>query len=137
MKQSERRARLLMWADALDSGKFRQGNGALREKAPHQGHSKYCCLGVACAVYQAVTGKGMWETGRNVANRFIIGKDSGSTLLPRAVAKWFGFGIYDFGSNPRLQDIGGYTISSVAANDDMGLSFRQIARIVRHTAATL
>lgn len=39
------------WLDALESGEFKQGRGWLK------GPSGYCCLGVACALYERETGR--------------------------------------------------------------------------------
>lgn len=37
-----------LWLQALRSGKFEQGSGALR--LTDHGKEKYCCLGVACVI---------------------------------------------------------------------------------------
>jgi len=38
------------WITALESGKFRQGTGALRVPGYKGNHAKFCCLGVLCTI---------------------------------------------------------------------------------------
>lgn len=59
---------LAIWADALDSGLFKQGYGCLLRG------DCYCCLGVACEAYNRYSGKPPVE---------ITG-----THLPREVRRW-------------------------------------------------
>jgi len=46
-----------LWADALDSGEYRQGTGRLRKM--DDGES-YCCLGVLCELHRRETKNGEW-----------------------------------------------------------------------------
>ena len=60
------------WVEALRSGEYKQGVGCLYDSR----HDKYCCLGVACKVYEK-------ETGDN------LGADSGGTMIHyRQVKDW-------------------------------------------------
>lgn len=43
-----------IWCDALRSGEFIQGKGKL--KAGNQNGTRYCCLGVACAIFPGLEG---------------------------------------------------------------------------------
>lgn len=43
------------WVEALRSGEFKQGRGALREENDKTGKTEYCCLGVLCAISPAVS----------------------------------------------------------------------------------
>ena len=50
MTQSEARK---IWVEALRSGKYKQGYGRLRVSMEHmQSEDGFCCLGVACDLYQ-------------------------------------------------------------------------------------
>lgn len=50
------------WIEALRSGKYKQGKGALRTGDIENPH--YCCLGVLCAIsLEKIKGEVMWEKG--------------------------------------------------------------------------
>lgn len=51
----ETKGKATKWVEALRSGKYEQGAGALRRT--DSGEARYCCLGVLCLVYQEETGK--------------------------------------------------------------------------------
>jgi hypothetical protein len=61
-----------LWIDALRSGKYQQGTGALRIV------NEYCCLGVLCDLH-AQAGLGQWNTH---------GYDGDNTGLPESVREW-------------------------------------------------
>ena len=42
--------RLLLWADALDSGTYNQTTGVLMEMSHNASTPTYCCLGVMCEI---------------------------------------------------------------------------------------
>ncbi|WP_290738295.1 hypothetical protein [Haliea sp.] len=93
------------WVDALRSGEYKQGVGQLY----NQDLDKYCCLGVACKVYEK-------ETGYN------LGVDSGGTLIRYLQVKdWLS-----------LRTICGDYINNslVNLNDGDELSFSEIADVI-------
>ena len=73
------------WVDALRSGAYEQGQGALA--TPNGDSVKYCCLGVACEISGVAT-KEVLNTSEGVAYR--IRYDSEGSLLPLAVSDWLG-----------------------------------------------
>lgn len=80
--------RLTRAALALLSGKFSQYSGALRNPC---GGDCYCCLGVMCEIYRLDTGKGRWH-----GVRFDAGNGQKCwTTMPRPVAEWYGFNDQD------------------------------------------
>lgn len=85
------------WVAALRSGEYRQGKGALVTE-----DGKYCCLGVACHLYE------MEGVQPPIAYR-------GRNFLPDAVCEWLGTAC----------------ISLVALlNDGQGIPFPEIADII-------
>lgn len=73
-----------LWADALESGEYKQGRGALCS-VTETGETFYCCLGVLCelAISQGLpVNKELTEDGRHY--RF----DGSGGRLPRSVFEW-------------------------------------------------
>lgn len=113
----------MKWAKALESGKYKQTVGALRNE------EGYCCLGVLCDLY-----------GEKVGIRPISGTEGfhsadGGTiycgLLPPALVNLTGMknnegSVKKFGRKKR-------DTSLVALNDSSknGLTFKQIAQVIR------
>jgi hypothetical protein len=64
------------WLDALRSGKYKQGKGALRTGKDH-----FCCLGVLCDI----SGAGEWESGK-YGWQYTVDDSSDSEFLPRPLA---------------------------------------------------
>lgn len=112
-KLNKKRRRAL-WAKALESSKYAQGIGQLKDE-----NDQYCCLGVACDVYRKATGKGRWT---RKSNRYSFGESL--AYLPLEVVKWFGLDDED----PTLR--GNREIATVV-NDVHRNSFNEIAKMVR------
>ena len=106
--------RLMKWVDALESGKYTQTEGTLKDA-----YGGFCCLGVACDV----SGLGKWDK-----DGFYLKEDGG---LPKKVVDYFG-----------LEDSTGFEVKKGSyigkfltdLNDAAGLSFKQIAKYVRKWA---
>src|SRR5579859_8070392 len=104
-----------LWLDALRSGEFKQGREHLRvEKGSKFG---YCCLGVACVIYQRETDDPVPEL-------------LADTLLPQRVADWLGLastmGKFDspiYHGNDQANDL-------TELNDDAKYSFKKIADFI-------
>jgi hypothetical protein len=82
------RERVQLLVDALRSGRFEQGRGALLR------NGKYCCLGVACVVAQEAGLKlRMHEEDGDVSfgNPDNWDSDQSSGELPLMVTDWYGF----------------------------------------------
>jgi len=95
--------RIALWTAALRSGKYEQGKGYLHTLGDPD---KFCCLGVACQVYQAqVGGLSICEFPGGVTY------DGCDHILPLKVADWFGlstaggsYGSEQLGSLWKLND---------------------------------
>lgn len=107
------------WVKALRSGKYQQGTGALcnvQEGEP----DLFCCLGVACDLYQKENGdlkveQTTWKPGQRTY-------DGRTGSLPEKVEEWLGLadgdGSYKDGD------------TSLASYNDAGKTFKQIAAII-------
>lgn len=78
----EQAARIDLWCDELESGKWKQGREQLRISGRQE--TFHCCLGVACEL-AAAQGVGAWK-----ADMFSAGGQTKCGLLPDAVAEWMG-----------------------------------------------
>jgi len=135
------------WVKALRSGEFKQGTGYLRKG------DKFCCLGVACAVYQD-------EVGTLEVKVSLRGAGEGSDVtsfnslegqLPTEVRNWLGlddgqgaFRVmedrFESLGNAELLDILGvdddnpvssdYDWDLIQLNDDRCLDFNSIANVI-------
>lgn len=111
-------ANVKAWVEALRSGEYKQGKSFLRQD------NAYCCLGVACDLYQKATGKGEWRPGVTSGTQTFSLLDSHSdAFLPRVVAVWL-----EISSNTIVDD-GTHRRSLIGFNDS-GSSFEEIANII-------
>jgi len=98
-----------LWIEALRSGEYKQGRGALRE------WDKFCCLGVACELYQREVGGlsiEILEPFRSY-NRLTL-------TLPEPVKDWL-----------KLNSTSGsYGDRSLTVDNDSGRTFEEIADII-------
>lgn len=146
----EQKARILRWVEALESGRFQQIKDQLRDRIDEKMYG-YCCLGVACEVFKAETGRGVWRKDADhddVPTLFRIGQKPGDEIpelfvenddvdsyyeasgdLPAAVAQWFGF---NDDTNPYFTD-GMREMMASTWNDNEGYDFIKIAALVRKT----
>lgn len=95
-----------LWADALESGEYKQGHGALRDN-----EDRFCCLGVLCDL---AVKAGVIPEPSQYHSGYTYGIDS--ALLPREVQQWAGW----FGQT-RL----------INMNDGLRNRFKTIAKYVR------
>lgn len=121
--QAEHRQKLL---DALRSGKYHQGICAL-----HPNSRSFCCLGVACDIYDPTrwswTGYGDWEYSVRVDDTAV---EVRTGTLPQAVQFYYGFvsGTCSFyGLRDREEVV-------VGASDlnDASMPFDQIADLIEY-----
>lgn len=106
--------------EALRSEKFKQGRGRLCRVAP-EGASYYCCLGVACEIYQREVGGLQVELSDGSLRQAFY--DGRGDTPPDVVVGWLGLSDC-FGS------MGTAELSLVCANDSLGLTFSQIADLI-------
>lgn len=100
------------WVEALRSGKYKQCKNKLRKTDLEV--IRHCCLGVACDI----SGLGKWASN----NSFTITGDLDwvTNYPPVSVTRWLG-----------LSDAyGSYINSNLAAQNDKGLTFKEIADII-------
>lgn len=129
-KQSPEKARKL-WVEALRSGEYEQCQNSLH-KQDACGFDQYCCLGVACEVYQQHVGD------LDIATHTLDDEktyDGEFATLPHKVAKWLNIEpsgtLSEHKSVPREdEDYEGIINSLVDANDDFEFNFGQIADII-------
>lgn len=113
-------------AAALESGEYQQATLALRNG------TGYCCLGVLCDIYAKETGQGSWELNMTAAGpSWSFDTKPGfrsAAVLPLPVMEWADVQT-DNGSY--VQDENGEYRYALSAMNDNGLSFRDIASVVR------
>lgn len=117
------------WLKALESGRFKQTKGRLMGGASGGGVG-YCCLGVACKVFEEVTG----EKIKKLDNGFILSFDQTLEDAP-SVIEAFGFKGDEGEFNSDIE-VGDADYASLASMNDGGpgrpkLTFKQIAEAVR------
>jgi hypothetical protein len=131
---SVNKERVQLWVDALRSGKYNQGDGALRIVFESGVDEKFCCLGVACDI----SGVGEWEfnSGTEIDEAIYYSPDDkfsngnrDSSILTGRVAEWFGFNSKD----PNLIDEDGDYEKATALNDSHGYTFEEIADAIERT----
>jgi hypothetical protein len=121
--------RNLKLAKALESGKYSQCRGSLRE------NNSYCCLGVACDLYRHTIKhtrkRAAWSKNPDGTRYMFLGE---SDFAPLAVAKWFGWRhlIGFLGENDLLGEndpmMAGQRMS---VRNDHGQSFKRIGTAIR------
>ena len=120
-----------LFVDALFSGEYEQGKGALRQlTSDTPGKYQYCCLGVATDV----------AIKAGIPEQTTVDEDGNDYLdnmwengyLPSQVQKWLGID----NDNPILDFRNGNMMRAGSANDDFGRSFPQIGDAFRRTYLT-
>lgn len=107
------------WVEALESGKFKQSESFLRTT------SGYCCLGVACAVFEDKAELVLeTETGTGVHVWSYDGKD---TLAPKYVID--ALDLYGSGGEPDKSV--SESLEDLTQLNDMGRPFKEIAEVIR------
>jgi hypothetical protein len=117
-----------MWIDALLSGEYEQGKGALKTS---QG---YCCYGVLCEVAikdgldLVVSGDKKYDTVRY---------GDSTTTIPTQVAKWAGLDKYNPNTDIPVGDVDPYLVGNGASGlatfatlNDYGYTFEEIVPVI-------
>lgn len=107
----------LKWLKALESGRYKQAQDALRELRKDGKSYGYCCLGVLCNLAQQ-DGVGEWKKEGGTARTFKLEnyEDAGSLPVPLAQV---------MGMSDELQN------RLVEMNDTEGKTFKEIATYLR------
>lgn len=117
-----------LWADALESGEYKQGEGCLKRTLSDDTSDdteEYCCLGVAtvvalkAGVHMTVRFNGLDETSY----------DGEYAVLPVVVQRWLGVDV----GNPELIDETGLGQGAYWWNDQHHKTFPEIAAMIRDT----
>lgn len=122
------KALMLTWVEALESGNYEQGTGSLMEF--EDGTPQYCCLGVLGRVMNISADKLNQRS-------FLDGNlELRNSRQVQRLAKVPGFDVLDL--NPVFTCLGvgedgkGYSDNRASClNDEKGLNFKQIAKIIR------
>lgn len=124
-----------LWTDALRSGEYSQGKGHLC--ATRKGETQYCCLGVACEVYQKNVRP--LETSDIDNLKFFEGEGG---VLPEIVAEWLDVtksGQFEIANDEeRIPSLPQSSIFNhlTRMNDDCGKSFNEIADLIDNRTFT-
>ena len=110
------------WAEALESGEYEQGHGALAFS------NRHCCLGVLCELAIADGVDVPKAPAHDGTIRITYG--SQASALPDEVQEWAGMQT----SEGTLPNSGRNTL---AGHNDDGVSFSEIAEIIRENADAL
>lgn len=110
-----KRAIKKLWLEALENGKYKQGNGCLRDG------KEFCCLGVLCDLYRKEKG-GRWKKDAYGWSWYFLDEEN---FLPFEVRQWAGLD----SSNPDVE-FDGDTFSLSNLNDE-GHDFKEIAKAIR------
>lgn len=107
------------WVEALRSGQYSQVRSYLHTE------KGYCCLGIACELYQEEIGDLTIEMDKAGLTRY----NSHDSVLPQKVRKWLGLkgttGGYTKYDDHLLHDY-----HSLSGANDQGASFEDIADII-------
>lgn len=111
--------------EALESGKYKQGEGVLKRTDEYSGENFHCCLGVLTelAVVAGVDVK--VETPQQAEYKEYWLFDGGYEVLPKGVQEWAG--IDAVGS---IGD-GEHAGSCLAELNDNGMPFKEIVEVIK------
>lgn len=105
----------MKWAEALESGKYKQGMYSLKTSSNY-----FCCLGVLCDI----SGLGKWDD----TNAFRTDNESASKVLPKNVKNWAGMSF----KNGDYKGQSGFFCSLSRYNDgNPQTTFTEIASFIR------
>ena len=104
------------WVHALRSKQYAQTTGTLCKEG--KSYDKFCCLGVACDLYQQEKGDLIIENHHYCVDELSYDGCTGS--LPIKVQTWLGL----------TTRMGDYDCKDLTVENDNGKSFKQIAQII-------
>jgi hypothetical protein len=135
------------WVKALRSGKYKQGEGFLKEYNK-KNQARYCCLGVLCELYNEsmkknhkkslkITTREHTDYGTE-GNGYVVFNNQGQSL-PSAVKKWAGIkdetGEFVYQQEDRYGRFGEY--QNLSMLNDTGHKFSTIADIIEKNVENL
>ena len=114
-----------LWAQALESDRYRQGQTHLRTQDPKGGSDLFCCLGVATDICPF----SQWVRTEQAHYEASSASDLRNALsLTITVQNWLGINSEDGNFSPSRKDL---PDSLMAINDQAELDFKQIATLIR------
>lgn len=105
------------WVEALRSGEYKQGKNYLSSD------NYFCCLGVACDLYQKSVGDLRIERGGSGGS---ISYNGRNRLLPADVQTWLNLA----DDNGSYANPSGFVAGSLTERNDVGYDFDKIADII-------
>lgn len=119
-----------LWVAALRSGKYEQGRTNLNSR------NKFCCLGVACEVYQEHVGGLEVKEITNSDGQRVVTYNGHNALTPQIVKSWLGLRDYlgDFDDPIKIDDQLCHTLAGL---NDHGKPFTFIADVIESRPAGL
>lgn len=133
-QQAEHRRK---WVEALRSGGFRQGHGALRSR-----DGRYCCLGVACdlAAAEGVVVVDDDESGYGRDARLVAYVDPATgykdtAYLPEKVRDWLG--LSDERGRLKANAQVSTDCNALSTLNDNGFAFKEIANVIERDEVEL
>lgn len=110
------------WVQALRSGKYKQTKSVLRYE------SRFCCLGVACEVYnQEMKRLHKKQLKTIITDGKVVAYDNCEQILPLKVQHWLNLSTRD----------GDFGDGDLVEMNDNGKTFRQIARVIERQPENL
>lgn len=119
-----------LWVKALNSGKFKQGEGALKKKVSGSNVAEFCCLGVLCDIVQKEVG-GEWIGANGNSEAFATQLDERGDFLPAEVMDLVGMKSEDGEYTGVVIGPNEDEILSLASLNDSHYSFKEIAKIIK------
>lgn len=117
------------WLQALESGNYRQGTGYLKKwdrcNGSGEKESSYCCLGVACEIFQEETNTKQEASDSGIEFLF----NDMRSMMPASVMEYLGLRTA-FGNLEEKRNCVNYN-DSLAEMNDKGVQFKEIAAYIR------
>jgi hypothetical protein len=129
-----------LWVAALRSGEYQQGHGRLAATQSRDGEVRFCCLGVACELFnEHHPDEQLPVEVREEGPLTVVSYAGRRTNLPARVREWLGLrdrsGVFhdEVGEMldvevPEAEAHGG----SLAELNDLGVDFAAIADVIEH-----
>lgn len=115
------------WVKSLRSGKYKQGEGCLKQTNLKKNKTYHCCLGVLCELYNEQMTKGKKKKLNDVVDKYglhTLNKEV--EILPDTVRDWADLKFNTGGFIDPKND----HYDSLAAMNDLGCSFKEIANTI-------
>jgi hypothetical protein len=117
------------WVKALRSGKYKQGDGCLKQTDTKKNKTYHCCLGVLCELYNEQMTKSKKKKLNDVVDKYGLHSfDKEVEVLPDSVRDWADLMGKTGSFSNDIDTYDGY--GSLSAMNDLGCSFKKIANTI-------